>query len=53
VPRELNGRPAITIRIAEDEFSRHHDEAPTAEFKELAAQLKDEAHSAPRGPAGR
>ncbi len=31
LPRELNARPAITIRIAAVEFSRHHDEAQTAE----------------------
>jgi hypothetical protein len=31
LPRELNARPAITIGIATVEFSRHHDEAQTAE----------------------
>ncbi len=31
LPRELNARPAITIRVAVVEFSRHHDEAQTAE----------------------
>ena len=31
LPRELNARPAITIRVAAVEFSRHHDEAQTAE----------------------
>src|SRR5580704_15261512 len=31
LPRELNARPAITVRVAAVEFSRHHDEAQTAE----------------------
>jgi hypothetical protein len=31
LPRELNARPAITIRVAPVEFSRHHDEAQAAE----------------------
>ncbi len=31
LPRELNARPAITIRVAAVEFSRHHDEAQSAE----------------------
>ena len=31
LPRELNTRPAITIRVAAVEFSRHHDEAQAAE----------------------
>jgi hypothetical protein len=30
-PRELNARPAITIRVAAVEFSRHRDEAQSAE----------------------
>ena len=31
LPRELNARPAITIRLAPVEFSRHRDQAQTAE----------------------
>jgi hypothetical protein len=31
LPRELDARPAITIRVAAVEFSRHRDEAQTAE----------------------
>jgi hypothetical protein len=31
VPRELAARPAITIRVAVVEFSRHRDEAQIAE----------------------
>src|SRR6266702_2631934 len=31
LPRELHARPAITIRIAAVEFSRHRDEAQSAE----------------------
>ena len=31
LPRELDARPAITIRVAAVEFSRHRDEAQSAE----------------------
>ena len=31
LPRELDARPAITIRVAAVEFSRHRDEAQIAE----------------------
>ena len=31
LPRELDARPAITIRVSAVEFSRHHDKAQIAE----------------------
>jgi hypothetical protein len=38
--RELNARPAITIRVAAVEFSRHHDEAQTAEAVIIEGRLE-------------